>query len=133
MARIDVEWWLTQAKRDLKMAEILLREGYYEGSAYHSQQAAEKALKALVISRGGWHLTHSCKFLLDNLKELGLDVDNLYDQAMEIDRHYLTSRYPNSASAPPYELYNRRKAEELLEAARQILRFAEEKINEGHG
>ncbi|RLG44545.1 MAG: hypothetical protein DRN81_04335 [Thermoproteota archaeon] len=42
VARIDVEWWLTQAKRDLKMAEILLREGYYEGSAYHSHKPQKR-------------------------------------------------------------------------------------------
>jgi len=120
-------------KKRPKNGRDSLKGGVLRGKRLSLPQAAEKALKALVISRGGWHLTPSCKFLLDNLKELGLDVDNLYDQAMEIDRHYLTSRYPNSASAPPYELYNRRKAEELLEAARQILRFAEEKINEEYG
>ena len=128
MTRIDVEWWLKQAKRDLKMAEILLENKLYEGSAYHSQQASEKALKALVIYKGGWHLTHSCKFLLDQLKEMEIDVENLYDNAMEIDRHYLTSRYPNSASAPPYEIYNEKKAKELLKAAKEIVTFVEEKI-----
>ena len=58
--RLEVEWWFHQAKRDLAMAERPLEAGLHEGAAYHSHQAAEKALKSLVIKEGGWHLTHSC-------------------------------------------------------------------------
>ena len=58
--RLEVEWWFHQAKRDLAMAERPLEAGLHEGAAYHSHQAAEKALKSLVVKEGGWHLTHSC-------------------------------------------------------------------------
>jgi len=127
--RAEVKWWLEQAKRDIKMAEELLKSGFFEGAAYHSHQAGEKALKALVIHKRGYHLTHSCKLLLDQLKTQGLKIDDkLYSYARELDVHYLTSRYPNAASAPPYELYDEPKARALIESARGILGFVEENI-----
>lgn len=106
-----------------------MKSGFFEGAAYHSHQAGEKALKALVIHKRGYHLTHSCKFLLDQLKAQGLEIDGaLYDYARELDIHYLTSRYPNAASAPPYELYDESKARGLIESARKILGFVEENL-----
>jgi HEPN domain-containing protein len=42
--------------------------------------------------------------------------------------HYLTSRYPNAASAPPYELYDEEKAKELLDDARKLVNFVEEAL-----
>lgn len=126
--RVEVLWWLEQARRDLRMAEELLKSGLFEGTVYHSHQAAEKALKALIIQRRGYHMTHSCKFLLDQLKIQGMSVDELYGDARELDLHYLTSRYPNAASAPPYELYDERKAEELLNRERRLIHFVEENL-----
>jgi len=126
--RVEVLWWFEQAKRDLRMAEELLKLGFFEGAAYHSHQAGEKALKALVIWRGGYHMTHSCKFLLDQLRAQGVDVDDVYSDAKELDIHYLTSRYPNAASAPPYELYDELKASELVNIARKLVEFAERNL-----
>jgi len=126
---MEVEWWFEQAERDLKMAEELLKARFFEGVAYHSHQAGEKALKALVIHKRGYHLTHSCKFLLDQLNAQGLKIDEaLYGCARELDVHYLTSRYPNAASAPPYELYDESKARELIENAKKLLSFVEENL-----
>jgi len=42
------EDWLAQAKRDLKAARDSLSSGNYEWTAFQAQQAAEKALKALL-------------------------------------------------------------------------------------
>jgi HEPN domain-containing protein len=126
--RAEILWWLEQAKRDLRMAEELLKLGFFEGAAYHSHQAGEKALKALVIKKGGYHLTHSCKFLLDQLKAQKMDVDDIYNDAKELDIHYMTSRYPNAASAPPYELYDELKAKELVDRARKLVDFVERNL-----
>ena len=42
--------WLRKALNDLKIANILLKEGFPDESAFHSQQAVEKALKALLVA-----------------------------------------------------------------------------------
>ena len=46
------EEWMEQALRDLEVAECLRAEGYHEWSVYASQQAAEKAVKAVRIALG---------------------------------------------------------------------------------
>ena len=73
-------------------------------------------------------MTYSCKFLLDQLKIQGMNVDEFYGDARELDLHYLTSRYQNAASAPLYKLYDEGKAEELLNRARRLVYFVEENL-----
>jgi HEPN domain-containing protein len=64
--------WFRSSERDLGMARHLLGAGFYEGVAFHSQQAAEKILKGLLISRHClWRRTHSCAELLAALARLG--------------------------------------------------------------
>jgi HEPN domain-containing protein len=44
--------WLARAQGDLALARAPLPEGgFYEDLCFHAQQAAEKALKALYLSR----------------------------------------------------------------------------------
>lgn len=45
--RREASLWLKQAERDLKKAENDPVTGDWDGAAFRSQQAAEKALKAL--------------------------------------------------------------------------------------
>lgn len=46
-----VQQWLDKARKDLNAGEILLRQDFedYENAAFHTQQAAEKFIKALLI------------------------------------------------------------------------------------
>jgi len=46
----EAEIWLGQAERDLKKAENDLATGDWDSAAFWSQQAAEKALKALLLT-----------------------------------------------------------------------------------
>jgi HEPN domain-containing protein len=60
--------WMKKAHKDLKAARILQQEGLYEEVAFHAQQAAEKALKALLIANGVRPpKTHSIEQLLSLL------------------------------------------------------------------
>lgn len=45
--------WLRQAQLDLEHARLGGREGHFEWAVIAAQQAAEKACKALHMSRGG--------------------------------------------------------------------------------
>jgi len=44
--------WLEQAERDLQKAEIDLRYEYWEWACFTTQQAAEKAVKAMLMKLG---------------------------------------------------------------------------------
>ncbi len=46
----DISRWLIFAEEDLKVAEIVLREGLYNQACFHAQQCAEKALKAALLA-----------------------------------------------------------------------------------
>lgn len=41
--------WFDFAADDIEVGEILLREGRYSAACFHSQQAAEKALKGFLV------------------------------------------------------------------------------------
>jgi HEPN domain-containing protein len=42
----DAEGWLEFARQDLRMAELAMQEGLFNQVCFHSQQCAEKSLKA---------------------------------------------------------------------------------------
>ena len=44
--------WLDQAKRDMGRAAIDIQYAYWEWACFTAQQAAEKAVKALLMSYG---------------------------------------------------------------------------------
>jgi HEPN domain-containing protein len=90
--------WLDQAERDLKQTEASLRDGFYEWACFAAQQAAVKAVKALIQSLGGEALGHSVAALIQALPE-NVRPNHLRDQALELDQAYIPSRYPNAHPA----------------------------------
>lgn len=119
--------WLDQAEADLKTARDCLKDGNYYASAFFSQQAAEKALKGLLYSRGYRALlTHSVTELLEEASKLSPSFTAYLDYGRELDRHYIGSRYPNLyPSGPAYKYYTKEIAERCVSYAESILREAE--------
>lgn len=64
-----VQNWLRFADEDVKMAELAMREGLYNQVCFHSQQAVEKALKALLSHSG--RVSPRTHKLIDILSSLG--------------------------------------------------------------
>jgi len=87
----NADKWLAAAKEDLKLAK--LGEGNhdirYELFCYHCQQAAEKSLKALLISKiGKYPKTHSLDELIRNLEENNILVpNNIKNEAISTMRY----------------------------------------------
>ncbi len=126
------EDWLREAKEDLESAEILLRSGQYHHACFHAQQAAEKALKALLRSLHKVRIGHS---VLDLLREVSKDVEvpeELWDMARTLDQYYIPPRYPNAfSSGAPSDYYTERQAEEAIKYAQAVVSFVEGKIGTG--
>ena len=116
--------WLKKALSDLKVADLLLKEGFQDESAFHSQQAAEKALKALLISYGVKPLkTHSLERLLSLLEDK-IDVSWAYEEDVPALTYYSVEvRYP----APPV---SEEEAEEALRIARRVVEWVKDKLRE---
>ena len=119
--------WFEDALEDLRVAELLLETGHYAASCFHSQQAAEKAVKALLYANEVEARGHSIRELLELLgRRTGLDVQELLEDARLLDKHYAPPRYPNlhpGVPFPAFELYGRGDAEACLRSARNVVEF----------
>ena len=93
--------WLLMAQQDFLVAEHLLNTCQptpYESICYHCQQCAEKAIKAIIISKGapgGMPKLHDLSFLLNQLKSM-IEIDErYYDYADTLTPYGVSARYPN--------------------------------------
>jgi len=117
------DWW-DQATRDVQHAVHALDVADYEWSAFAAQQAAEKALKSLVMARGGEPWGHSLTSLVEALPADVASPPETLDAAKRLDKHYIPSRYPNGFdSGFPGKLYTRGEAEGAISDAREIIEF----------
>jgi HEPN domain-containing protein len=88
--------WFSEALEDLSVA-ILLRERKYGASCFHSQQAADKVSKALLLLHGRSEPGHSISELLLTARMEGVDVTDDHIRCGRIlDRYYIPIRYPNA-------------------------------------
>ncbi len=122
--------WLHQANRDIAQAKSSLREGFYEWACFAAQQAAEKAVKGLIQSRGGEAWGHSVAGLIDAVSEEIRPVA-LRDKALELDQAYIPSRYPNAHPASfPGNTFTKTMAERLINYAEEIVSYCQTKVDE---
>jgi HEPN domain-containing protein len=75
-----VKSFMRKAYDDLKSAEILLEKGQYSDSTFHSQQAAEKSSKALLILNKIFVREHIISQLLFNL---GVNTKEIAEDALK--------------------------------------------------
>jgi HEPN domain-containing protein len=91
--------WFKTAEDDLDSAKILKDSGKYAHSCFHSQQAAEKSLKAVwyFLDEDPWG--HSIMKLIDELEPVSWDLYQKFEPlkriALVLDRFYIPTRYPN--------------------------------------
>ena len=124
------EDWLKQAYSDLSAAEDSAGTLHFEWACFQAEQAAEKALKALLISKGGESRIHSINHLLASLPD-GIKVgDQIQYAAKELDKCYIPTRYPDSFSTGiPKDFFTADDARRAIANAKKIIGFAEEHIN----
>ncbi|ADN49910.1 HEPN domain protein [Vulcanisaeta distributa DSM 14429] len=126
----EAERWLRQSLRDLDAARGSLAGGYYEWACFQAQQAAEKAVKALLHGLGVGAWGHSIVELLDMLRDR-YNIEGLMPLARELDRHYIPARYPNSfESGYPAMYYDNEVAERAIKAAEAIITWVRERLRE---
>lgn len=120
--------WMKLAEMDYGVAEHLFKTYYpkpYEIICYHCQQAAEKAIKAIIMSggaKGGLPKLHDLSFLLNQIKNTVKIEEKYYDYADALTPYGVSIRYPN-------ELFlEESHAQKALEMARELLTWAKENV-----
>ncbi|MCD6462882.1 MAG: HEPN domain-containing protein [Thermotogae bacterium] len=120
-----------EAEGDLIHAEKDLENGFYNWACFSAQQAAEKAIKAVFQKMSLVVWGHSIADLLSELSEKVEVPEKLVEHAYELDRVYITARYPDALpSGSPRERFSRTEAERMISYAREIIEFCKGILSE---
>ncbi|MCD6231392.1 HEPN domain-containing protein [Candidatus Aerophobetes bacterium] len=116
--------WINEAEGDLEHAISDLRQRFYNWACFSAQQSAEKAIKAVFQKMHMEAWGHSIADLLEELSKKHKVPEELIDKALELDKAYIPTRYPNAhPSGSPRTRYIKKEAERLINYAGEIFRF----------
>lgn len=125
----DAVTWLDFATYDLKTAKWNLEGKIYTSCCYAAQQAAEKALKALILAKGKViPKVHSLDRLISELKSFGVNVSEIEKDTQALDKYYISTRYPGQYGGPE-GLHDVIDAKSAVASADRITSFVREKIS----
>ena len=116
--------WVSYAEEDFAVAKLTLRrqKPLLLGSCFHSQQCAEKYLKALLVAKHAeFPKTHDI-LLLDTLcNQHGILTGFDKSVLARLTEHAVHTRYPGTELTPD-------EAHESLEIAKTIRKFARKQL-----
>ena len=118
--------WLKTANEDFATAQILMKNEKYAHACFHSQQAAEKAIKAVFYYNDCEPWGHSIVTLIDSLSDISEELLNTFSDirstAVKLDRFYIPTRYPNGLPGTiPSEAFTKEDALEAISSAQNII------------
>ena len=119
------EAWIRQADNDLNAARCMQDQGFHAQACYLAAQAAEKAMKALVVATGVTppH-SHSLERLLELLETKGLAVEPLKQLHLKpLTRMSSQTRYPQGDEAP-VDLFDAKDSEPAVATATSVVGLA---------
>jgi len=122
--RYEAQRWLETAHEDLEAARALTECGKFSHSCFFSQQAGEKALRALWFFLGEDPWGHSVQKLIAELPDTGAreQLGTLLEAGALLDRYYIPTRYPNGLpDLTPGQVYFKHDAESCHASALQII------------
>ncbi|MCX5654652.1 MAG: HEPN domain-containing protein [Planctomycetota bacterium] len=112
------EAWVAKAEGDLLNIEnnMASREVPWDTVCFHAQQAAEKYLKALLVSRGRIPpKTHDLVALLTECMDLEPGLEVIEEECHALTAHAIGTRYPADLYEP-----DEAEARRMHEAARRV-------------
>ena len=118
----DPREWLKRARSNLIRAKHPIEGVYLEDLCFDAQQAAEKAIKAVLIHLNvRFPRTHDLAELLTLVEKAGQRVPEQVKRASILTPYAVESRYPGLSEPVTKEEY-----EEAVSIAEEVLRWAEE-------
>ena len=119
----DPREWLRRAKSNLARARAgkVDPDILYEDICFDAQQAAEKAIKAVLVSRDvRLRRSHDIIDLLTLVSEAGLDVPDFVKEADRLTHYAVQTRYPGIS-----EDVDKEETGEAVRLAGEVLEWAE--------
>jgi HEPN domain-containing protein len=115
---------------DLEHAKHSSAGGFFAQASYSAQQAAEKALKALLLHSGhDAGRTHSVVGLRKTLEAAGIEIPEAtlsLEDAQELTRLNIETRYPlGEGEDAPFELFGREQARRAIDMAARVVGLGE--------
>jgi HEPN domain-containing protein len=119
--------WLNRAKSSLALAKQRSREIYPEDLCFQAQQAAEKAIKALYISKNiAFPYIHDISQLLAVLEKEGVIIPRDIKTASTLTLYAAQTRYPGLENPVRDEEYHK-----ALVLAERVVVWAEKIVKSG--
>lgn len=123
----EVDNWWRQALHDLRASEYNLQGNLLDTSSFLSQQAIEKALKALYLQeRKILKKTPSISLLA---KELNLPTE-LIKKISQVEPIYQKTRYPDVSEKIPAEDFEKSNVVEFLNIAKEVIEWVKKKMKQ---
>lgn len=124
-----IKEWINHAEDEFKSAAYLLEGKYFRTACFHSQQAVEMALKALLISKG-WDLekTHNIRKLLSHAADYNIAINIDDDDISFIDSVY-RGRYPAEAGLLPLGEPTKADAKKAVSIADLVIKKIKAKLS----
>jgi HEPN domain-containing protein len=120
----DPREWLNRAMSNLALAKSKIPGTYLEDLCFEAQQAAEKAIKAVMIRRNiEFPYVHDLARLLSMLEETREEIPEVVRKAEELTRYALITRYPGIARPVSEQEYA-----EAVAVAEEVVRWPDERI-----
>jgi HEPN domain-containing protein len=120
----DPREWLNRARSNLARAQMKITGVYLEDLCFGAQQAAEKAVKALLIKRGvTFPYVHDLARLVTLLEEAGQQIPELVRRAEALTRYAVVTRYPGLAEPVTEAHY-----QEAIVLAKAVLEWVEDHL-----
>lgn len=121
----DPREWLNRARSNLARAKVKHKGVYLEDLCFDAQQAAEKAVKAVLIKQDvKFPYIHDLAELLTLVGETGIKIPKSVRIAGELSKFAIFTRYPFESS--PIEEKEYRQSVKIAE---QVVKWAEKIIS----
>lgn len=120
----DPREWMNRARSNLVLAQNRIPDAYLEDLCFDAQQAAEKAIKAVMIARGiEFPYVHDLGSLLSFLEEIEEPVPEAIRTAVSLTTYATATRYPNTGAPVTEQEY-----QDAVAIAEAVVRWAEERL-----
>lgn len=120
--------WFQAAREDYLMAQKAMEIKLWRQVCFHSQQCAEKGLKAVILEKGKkLRKVHNLLELSKDIEDLSLQLPVSVEELDFLNRVY-QSRYPPDIGLLPLGEPTREDATRALEVARRVVADVEKSL-----